>query len=145
MKKVRNCFLIRNPKDMIISYSKVHPELNMHLLGLTEQYEIFEYVKEITGEIPPIIDSKDVLLNPRGVLRQLCDKIDVTFSEEMLTWARGKRETDGLWGKYWYNNVISSTGFNRYKPKSEELPEKYEQLYLECFSIYEKLHKLRIH
>ena len=145
MKKVRNCFLIRNPKDMIISYSKVHPELNMHLLGLTEQYEIFEYVKEITGEIPPIIDSKDVLLNPRGVLRQLCDKIGVTFSEEMLTWARGKRETDGLWGKYWYNNVISSTGFNRYKPKSEELPEKYEQLYLECFSIYEKLHKLRIH
>ena len=33
MKSVVNCFLIRDPKDMIISYSRVHPDLNMHLLG----------------------------------------------------------------------------------------------------------------
>ena len=38
MKKVVNCFLIRDPKDMIISYSKVHSELNIHLLGLNERF-----------------------------------------------------------------------------------------------------------
>ena len=144
MKSVTNCFLIRDPKDMIISYSRVHPDLNMHLLGLEEQSEIFEYVLNMTGEIPPIIDSKDIQMNPRVVLSKFCERVGVSFSEEMLSWPRGARVTDGNWGKYWYKNVMNSTGFNEYKPKTEDVPERYEELYLKCYSLYEKLHKLRI-
>jgi len=144
MKSVTNCFLIRDPKDMIISYSKVHPDLNMHLLGLEEQKEIFEYVSNMTGEVPPIIDSKDVLMNPRNILSKFCERIGVIFSEEMLSWPKGARDTDGNWGKYWYKNVMNSTGFNEYKPKTADVPERYEELYLECYSLYEKLHNLRI-
>lgn len=144
MKSVVNCFLIRDPKDMIISYSKVHPDLNMHLLGLEEQNEIFEYVKNIAGEIPPVIDAKDVLMNPRDILGKFCDKIGVIFSEEMLTWARGSRDTDGNWGKYWYKNVVNSTGFNEYKPKMEEVPDRYLDLYEDCYKLYKNLHDLRI-
>ena len=144
MKSVVNCFLIRDPKDMIISYNRVHPDLNMHLLGLEEQSEIFEHVREITGEIPPIVDAKDVLMNPRDILDKLCNKIGVIFSEEMLTWARGARDTDGNWGKYWYKNVVNSTGFNEYKPKKEEIPTKYQDLYKDCYKLYKKLHDLRI-
>ena len=144
MKLVVNCFLIRDPKDMIISYSRVHPDLTMHLLGLEEQNEIFEHVKDITGEIPPIIDAKDVLMNPRDILGKLCSKIGIIFSEEMLTWSRGFRETDGNWGKYWYKNVVNSTGFNQYKPKTEDVPAKYQNLYEECLSLYNNLHNLRI-
>ena len=144
MKSVKNCFLIRDPKDMILSYSKVHSDLNMHLLGIEEQYEIFEYVRDLTGEIPPVIDSKDVLTNPSDLLRKFCNKIGVIFSEEMLSWPRGARETDGNWGKYWYKNVVNSTGFNSYKPKTEEVSEKYRELYAECYLFYEKLYNLRI-
>ena len=144
MKSVKNCFLIRDPKEMILSYSKVHSDLNMHLLGIKEQYEIFEYVRGLTGEIPPVIDSKDVLTNPSDLLRKFCNKIGVIFSEEMLSWPRGARETDGNWGKYWYKNVVNSTGFNSYKPKTEEVPEKYRELYAECYLFYEKLYNLRI-
>jgi len=144
MKSVINCFLIRDPKDMIISYSKVHPNLNMHLLGLEEQNEIFEYVKNITGEIPPIVDAKDVLLNPRNILSKLCGNIGITFSEEMLSWSRGPRDTDGNWGKYWYKNVMNSTGFNEYKSKKEDVPKEYEQLYQKCYILYKKLHRLRL-
>ena len=129
---------------MIISYSRVHPDLTMHLLGLEEQNEIFEHVKDITGEIPPIIDAKDVLMNPRDILSKLCNKIGVLFSEEMLIWARGSRDTDGNWGKYWYKNVVNSTGFNQYKPKTEDVPAKYQNLYEECLSLYNNLHNLRI-
>ena len=68
----------------------------------------------------------------------------MTFSEEMLSWSRGPRATDGNWGKYWYKNVMNSTGFNEYKSKEEEVPENYEQLYHECYTFYEKLHHLRL-
>ena len=32
MKDVVNCFLIRDPKDMILSYTKVNSNLSMHYL-----------------------------------------------------------------------------------------------------------------
>ena len=144
MESVTNCFLIRNPKDMIISYHKVHSEITSDLLGLQQQKEIFEYVKKMTGEIPPIIDSKDVLMNPGEVLGKFCDRIGVVFSEEMLRWPIGARDTDGNWGKYWYKNVMNSTGFNKYVPKTEEVPEKYLALYDESYKLYQELHKLRI-
>ena len=144
MQSVTNCFLIRDPKDMIISYGKVYPEMNSAILGLDQQQEIFEYVKDKTGEIPPVIDSKDVLLDPKDILNKFCDRIGVGFSEEMLSWPKGTRETDGNWGKYWYKNVMNSTGFNEYVPKTEEIPDKYSSLYEECYKLYQDLHKLRI-
>ena len=144
MKEVINCFLIRNPKDMILSYTKVNSNLSMHLLGLEEQYELFEYVTKINGRAPPVIDSKDILLDPRETLRLLCEKIGVVFSEEMLSWSKGVRDTDGIWAKYWYDNVINSTGFNIYRQKDDDVPSKYLGLYDECIKIYDELAKYKI-
>ena len=144
MKDVVNCFLIRNPKDMILSYTKVNSNLSMHLLGLEEQYELFEYVTKINGRAPPVVDSKDILLDPRETLRLLCEKIGVVFSEEMLSWSKGVRDTDGIWAKYWYDNVINSTGFNTYTEKNEVVRDEYLQLYEDCLKIYEKLSKHKI-
>ena len=144
MKGVINCFLIRNPKDMIISYSKIHSDITRDLLGIEQQKEIFDYVQNFTGEVPPVIDSKDVLLNPRGVLTKFCNRIGIDFSEKMLNWPKGSRDTDGIWGKYWYNNVINSTGFNPYTVKNSEVPDEYKSIYKESLKLYEDLHYLRI-
>ena len=144
MKDVVNCFLIRNPKDMILSYTKVNSNLSMHLLGLEEQYELFEYVTKINGRAPPVVDSKDILIDPRKTLSLLCEKVGVIFSEEMLSWSKGVRDTDGIWAKYWYDNVINSTGFNTYTEKNEVIRDEYFQLYEDCLKIYEKLSKHKI-
>ena len=144
MKDVINCFLIRNPKDMIISYSKIHSDITRDLLGIEQQKEIFDYVQNFTGEVPPVIDAKDVLLNPRGVLTKFCNRIGIDFSEKMLNWPKGSRDTDGIWGKYWYNNVINSTGFNPYTVKNSEVPDEYKSIYKESLKLYEDLHYLRI-
>ena len=144
MKDVVNCFLIRNPKDMILSYTKVNSNLSMHLLGLEEQYELFEYVTKINGRAPPVVDSKDILIDPRKTLSLLCEKVGVIFSEEMLSWSKGVRDTDGIWAKYWYDNVINSTGFNAYTEKNEVIRDEYLQLYEDCLKIYEKLSKHKV-
>ena len=144
MKDVVNCFLIRDPKDMILSYTKVNSNLSMHSLGLEEQYELFEYVTKINGRAPYVVDSKDILLDPRKTLCLLCEKIGVVFSEEMLSWSKGVRDTDGIWAKYWYDNVINSTGFNTYTEKNEVIRDEYLQLYEDCLKIYEKLSKHKI-
>ena len=62
----------------------------------------------------------------------------------MLNWPKGSRDTDGIWGKYWYNNVINSTGFNPYTLKNSEVPDEYKSIYKESLKLYEDLHYLRI-
>ena len=62
----------------------------------------------------------------------------------MLSWSKGKRDTDGIWAEYWYNNVINSTGFNSYQEKEEEVPSKYLDLYADCSKIYYELSRYKI-
>ena len=60
-----NCFLIRNPREVILSYIKRNPEPALEDLGFVQQAEIFDFVREQTGKTPPVIDAHDVLENPR--------------------------------------------------------------------------------
>ena len=145
MRQVSNCFLIRDPRRMILSYAKVIPNPTPEQMGLARQAEIFEYVRQATGEIPPVIESRDVLLHPAKTLRRLCQALDVPFDEAMLHWPAGRRSTDGLWGKYWYANVEKSTGFQPYREDNTRLPRRLQPLLKECQFYYNKLAQRRLH
>jgi hypothetical protein len=62
----------------------------------------------------------------------------------MLSWKPGKRDTDGIWAKYWYKNVENSTSFHPYKPKLEVVPERLGDVYKECIEYYQLLHEHRL-
>ena len=70
---VTNCFLIRDPREVIASYIKKQEDPALEDLGFTQQTEIFDLVRDRTNAIPPVVDAKDVLQNPERVLRLLCD------------------------------------------------------------------------
>ena len=141
---VTNAFLIRDPREMLTSYMKVVPNPTVEDMGLPQQWELFESVREADGQTPPVIDAKDVLEDPRGMLARLCEALDVPFQESMLSWEAGPRETDGVWAKHWYAAVERSTGFGPYRPKDEELPERLTGMYEECKGYYDKLHAHRL-
>ncbi len=144
LEKVTSCFLIRDPKEVILSYSKKFEIRSLDLLGYRRQAEIFELVKEITGEIPIVLDAKDVLSNPKGILKKLCEKLVVPFSGSMLSWPMGNRDSDGVWGKYWYQSVENSTGFKPYMPNDEPLSAGLISLYNQCKPLYERLYQFRL-
>ena len=144
IKQVANCFLIRNPKEVILSFQKQFPIKSVEQLGYNQLFKLFNFHVKNLGFIPPIIDSRDVLENPEEILSKLCDKIGITFSKHMLSWPSGGRDSDGIWGKYWYKNVEQSTGFQRYNSVDIKLPNNLEDIYKECLHIYEELHSNRI-
>lgn len=141
---VTNCFLIREPRAMLASFMRVFPNPTLEQTGLPAQIMLFDKVKELTGEIPPVLDSRDVLKNPRDILSKLCDAIDVPFYENMLLWRAGKRDTDGNWAKYWYASVEESTGFMPYQPKDITLPDHVQDVLAECEAIYEQMYEHRL-
>lgn len=142
--RVTNVFLIRDPREMITSLIKKVPDARLEDTGLPQQVEIFRLVQRETGRTPPVLDAKDVLSDPRGQLTRLCDAVGVPFSEAMLSWPPGLRDTDGVWAKYWYHEVEKTTTFQPYKPKAEEVPAEFEGLYRECLPYYDELHGHRL-
>src|SRR5881394_3745310 len=120
LSQVTNCFLIRDPAEVIVSYIKKKNDPTLEDLGFVQQAEIFDWVREHTGVIPPVIDAHDVVENPERILRLLCEAIAVDFTEAMLSWPPGLRETDGIWAEHWYTEVAKSTSFQ--KP-SERTPQ----------------------
>jgi len=139
-----NCFLIREPREMITSFIKIIPDPTPEDLGLPQQVEFFAFLRERTGETPPVIDSRDVLEDPRGVLSALCERVGVAFDESMLSWAEGARDEDGVWGPHWYSSVYSSTGFSPYRPKDEDVPERLAGVHEACRAMYDRLAEHRL-
>ena len=142
--RLTNCFLIRDPEEMITSFIKVIPEPRPEDLGLPQQVELFEWLREQTGVTPPVIDSKDVLSDPGGVLSRLCARLGVPFDEAMLAWAPGPRAEDGVWAPHWYTSVYQSTCFAPYTPKNESVPERLREVLDACRAFYDHLAAHRV-
>jgi hypothetical protein len=85
------------------------------------------------------MDSKLILQNTKGVLQKFCELIGINFDDNMLKWEKGARKEDGVWSKYWYDNIHNSDGFMEYKTKSERFPKRYKSLLDDCTKHYEKL------
>ena len=141
----RHAFLIRQPRAMLASLARVIPEPRVEDTGLPQQVELFERFRNQSGAPPPVIDSRDVLANPEGMLQSLCDALDVSFDPAMLAWEEGPRNTDGVWAEHWYASVEKSTGFEPLRNEQAELPSILEPVLKECESYYEQLypHRLR--
>ena len=93
---------------------------------------------------PIIVDSKTILINPKLALNHLCDLLQIPFEENMLKWKMGGRIEDGIWAKYWYENIHKSVGFKKYKAKKEPFPEALNPLLESCIPHYKNLIKLSL-
>jgi hypothetical protein len=137
---LRHAFLIRDPRRLLASYARVRSQPVLADLGLAQQAEIF---RAFGG---PVIDSADILRDPRATLEALCGALGIGFDPAMLSWPSGPRPTDGVWAPYWYDSVWRSTGFGPYRPPADDgLPAELEPLAAQCQPYYEELadHRLR--
>ncbi len=144
--EVRNAFLIRAPEDVLVSYVQVRGAATLEEIGVPQQLELFEREADRLGQAPPVVDSHDVLANPRGVLNALCAALRIPFLESMLAWPAGRRASDGVWAPAWYAAVEKSTGFAapRERARAEELPDALRRMADAARPAYERLARFRL-
>ena len=136
-----NCFLIRDPAKVIVSYIKKNSLRSIKDVGFEKLYQIF---KLLNLKDPIVINSDYLLKDPKRYLKILCQKLNLDFDEKMLNWPKGFRDTDGIWSKVWYQDVISTTTFNSNNKKEYNIPKDFENIYKECQKIYEEINKYSI-
>jgi hypothetical protein len=148
---VTHAFLIRDPSAMLASLGDKLTSFDLLATGLPQQVEIFEHVMQRTGKVPAVLDSADLLERPEPMLRALCAALGVPFTDRMLWWPAGRRESDGIWGRHWYDRVEQSTGFETPAPRPpataavKPLPPAVAEIAARCRPLYERLraHRLR--
>lgn len=138
-----NVLLTRDPAEMLPSLAQQLPEPTLRDTGLLQQAEILDHVLR-QGEEPVVLDARELLLDPRDVLRRACARLGIPFYETMLRWPAGPKPEDGVWARHWYANVHASTGFAAYKPKDDAFPERLRPLLEECRPLYERLNRYAI-
>jgi hypothetical protein len=138
LSEMTNVFLIRDPKEMLPSLTKQLPNPTLRDTGLAEQTALLDEMLD-RCETPVVLDARDLLLDPPGVLRRTCEQLGLPFEKAMLSWPAGPKPEDGVWAEHWYGNVHASTGFGEYRPKTEPLPKRLMPLLEECGPLYERL------
>ena len=142
--RVRHAFLIRDPREILLSFQKVIANPGVEETGYPQMLDIFSDVLARTGAIPPIVDQKDILQQPERMLRKLCEALQIPFHPAMLSWPAGPRPTDGAWAPHWYREVEKSTGFAAYRPNPDPLPANLEAANQKAQTLYRALHEQRL-
>lgn len=109
----KNIILLRSPAKVFQSYIKVIPNPTIEDLGIKHSFALYHYLKTYHAHFI-IADSDDILKNPEAMLQKICAACEIPFDDCMLQWKPGARKEDGIWAKYWYQNVHRSTGFSPY-------------------------------
>ena len=139
-----NCFLLRKPSKVISSYIKKQKLLNSEEIGFPKQLKIFNMLHSANKKII-VINADNLLKSPKETLVKLCNLIDIPYSDKMIKWKKGHRDTDGLWSKVWYNSVINSTSFKKnIKKNNIFIPKEYKKILDECNEIYYYINKFKI-
>ncbi len=133
-----NVLLVRDPREVLLSFRRVVPDPTLEDVGLAVQSEL---QAELTrrGRPPLVLDARRLLLDPPGVLRRLCAELGIPFSEAMLAWTPGPRPEDGCWAPHWYDAVHRSTGFAPYVERTGTLPPELEPVLAACRPHYAAL------
>lgn len=137
LEETSNIFLIRDPREMLPSLTIQLPHATLRDTGLKRQWQLFEDLRR-AGQAPVVLDSRELLLDPTGVLTKLCNQLGLEFNPCMLSWEAGRRSEDGVWAPYWYHVVHQSTGFAPYRPKNA-FPDRLIGLLNECQPWYDRL------
>ena len=135
---VTNVFLIRNPSQILASYSQVIQAPTLRDIGVEYQFVLFKRLKEM-GQEPIVMDSGLILKNPESILKKLCMLIGIPFMKEMLHWNPGPKDYDGVWAKYWYANVHKSSGFVLQPTSNRPLAAHLNELNNKAQYYYEQL------
>ena len=141
----RNVLLIRDPGEVVASYVRAREPVDFDAeeIGLPQQARLLELWDQ-HGVDAPIVDAGEFLRAPGAHLRRLCAWLGIDFTDRMLSWPAGPRDSDGVWAPHWYEAVWSSTGFHPWRPRATNLSDHDAAVAEACRPTYEELHARRV-
>ncbi len=145
-KDARHTFLIRHPRETIMSRYAIEPDAPLHKAGFESQYEVFAEAARLTGRAPLVLDSADLMARPAAIIEAYCERVGIDFRPEALTWRPADRPEWEL-SREWHAAAASSAGFGDV-PGRDDIDIEQHPVLSSCLAhhlpFYEKLYARRL-
>ena len=139
-----NTFIIRDPAPVIASLYRFWPDFTLEEAGYEQQHRLFDLAVK-NGEDPAVVDAADLTADPEGTIRAYCEKLDVEFMPEALSWEPGEVPGWEMWTE-WHEEAQESTGIKSQPLEDDtEIPASLQGVYEQCLPYYKELHEKRLH
>ncbi len=141
-------FLIRDPAKVATSMYRNWPDFVLKEIAFVEQRALFDRLADKLGVAPPVIDSDDLLENPRGTVEAYCNAVGIPYIEAALSWEPGERDEVSWYdGGSWHVNLRNSDGLKA-QPRQyidiSDAPDRVKEIYETVLPHYEHLYAQRL-
>lgn len=100
----QHTFLIRNPTLVFTSMNNLLLKFRIRIFRIKlktispqgwiyeEMFDLYEHLTKTLGLKVIIIDSEDLIENPKAMLKMYCKETGIPFSEDMIHWRTGQED-----------------------------------------------------
>ena len=153
LKQCKHTFILRKPEKSVPALYREYVTNNKEFIhddiGYPELQVLFEFLTELIGHRPPLVEADDLLQESKIIMQMYCESaIDEKFESSMLEWKSERVRAFDEWPTS-HEQAQYSTGFNQIqKPKDNTkdlvLPNDVQKLLEQSLPIYNKLREFRL-
>ena len=140
LRRFENCFLVRDPAATLRSLARRWPDFSDDEGGWGHLDEAVR-ITESLGQPRVVLDADRLCREPELVVAEWCERMDLPYDPDALTWEPGMRPEWDLWDD-WHASTARSTGFSELgdppPPPSPDDSRLY-QAYQEALPVYQSL------
>ena len=138
----RNTFLIREPSQALSSFYKMWPDFSFEEAGYEQLHRLYSYATE-AGQEAVVVDARDLSVDPEGTIGAYCEKLDIPFRSDALSWKQREVPEWEMWDE-WHTDAQQSTGIGEIPEETTPLPEELRETYERCLPYYEDLYEKKL-
>ena len=141
-------FLIRDPREQIVSMRHKWPDLAELETGVAEQRALFDRLTAEFGTPPPVIDADELVDDTESVVAAWCEAVGIEHDPASLRWEASETTTEFSFydGGSWHENLARSTGLTRQRQEysiDADHPDIADMV-TRAIPHYEHLHRHRL-
>jgi hypothetical protein len=121
--RLRNVFLVRDPRFSIASYYKLDQDFSQIEVGIEAQWQHFCFLRDELGEAPVVLSAEAVADNPRGLIGAMWQYCGLPFVGAAFSWDEGEVPRGWEYVQGWHKAAVSSSEIHRETRDPDEVFE----------------------
>lgn len=128
-RRVRHCFLIRNPLRSILSYYKLDNSVGLEEIGIEAQWQHLHGLQRLGIDNSVVLEAEAVQADSAQTMRWFWQALALDFDEQALSWEQGAVPDDWQYVQGWHQSVSDSSGIRAASGSADEQAEiEFDQL-----------------
>ena len=122
-RRIRHCFLIRNPLRSIMSYYKLDSNVSCDEIGLEAQWRHLQGLQQMGIGENIVLEAETVQAETAGTMRIFWEALGLDFLEQALSWQSQSVPEDWQYVQGWHASVKDSGGIRRQSQEDQQRAE----------------------